>query len=151
MDTTDGNSHREGVGDCLQEFFQKDFFFFLTTRLLKRFRPDVSGGVDPDGKPNSQFQKGLNQNPAVEPPIEKPNPPAITDILGIAMGNQAVLRVESGDMRLQMDFKTHTTKFCRPSTSVGGTRFALVLIDRDFEMKSKGDVSGFLDQRLAEL
>src|SRR3990167_4903061 len=75
-----GNGHGEGIRNRLQEVLQKDFFFFLTTRLLKGLGPDVSGGVDPDGKPNLQFQKGLNQNPAVEAPIEKPNPPAIKEI-----------------------------------------------------------------------
>lgn len=75
----------------------------------------------------------------------------LTDVLGIAMGNQSVLRVESGDMRLQLDFRNHVTKFSRSSTNVRGTRFALVLIDREFEIKNKADVSEFIDRRISEL
>lgn len=75
----------------------------------------------------------------------------LTDILGIAMGNKAVFRVESGNMNLRVDFRTHAMKFCAAAANISGTRFALVLIDHAFEIKSKADVSQFIDQRLATL
>ncbi|MCK4789217.1 MAG: helix-turn-helix domain-containing protein [Desulfobacteraceae bacterium] len=80
----------------------------------------------------------------------------LTDIVGIAMGNQSVLRVKSGNMEFQTDFRNQTTKLglsaqVAGSIATSGTRFALVLIDKDFEIKSKPDVSEFIDRRLAEL
>lgn len=96
--------------------------------FLTAFKPKVSSWPDEYGR-----GKGL------------------TDILGIAMGNQAVLRVESGNMDLRVDFRTYDMKFGSSSTNVSGTRFALVLIDHEFTIKSKADVSQFIDQRLAKL
>lgn len=74
----------------------------------------------------------------------------LTDILGIAMGNQSVLRVKSGDMEFRTDFRTQAVRVGRSSTSVSGTLFALVLIDKDFEVKSRADVSEFIDGILAD-
>lgn len=74
----------------------------------------------------------------------------LTDILGIAMGNQSVLRVKSGNMEYQTDFRTQKTKFSRSPTNVSGTLFALVLIDKDFDMKNKASVSEFIDHELAD-
>lgn len=75
----------------------------------------------------------------------------LTDILGIAMGNQSVLRVKSGTMEFQTDFRNQTTRLDQSPISTSGTLFALVLIDKDFEMKNKLDVSEFIDGRLAKL
>ena len=66
------------------------------------------------------------------------------------MGNQSVLRVKSGNMEYQTDFRTQKTRFGRSSTNVSGTLFALVLIDKDFDMKNKASVSEFIDRALAD-
>lgn len=83
----------------------------------------------------------------------------LTDILGIAMGNQSVLRVKSGNIEFQTDFRTQTTEFGlrtqatrvgRSSIAVNGTLFTLVLIDKDFEVKNRISVSEFIDRMLAD-
>lgn len=96
--------------------------------FLTAFKPKVSSWPDEYGR-----GKGLS------------------DILGIAMGNQAVLRVESDNMDLQVDFRTHAMKFGASSTKANGTRFALVLVDHEFTTKSKVDVSQFIDRMLVKL
>ena len=76
----DGDRHREGVGDGLQKFFQKDLVFFLEPRFLKGVGPDIPAGVDPDGKPDAEFQKGLDQDFVVESPIKEPDAVTIQKI-----------------------------------------------------------------------
>lgn len=96
--------------------------------FLTAFKPKVSSWPDEYGR-----GKGL------------------TDILGIAMGNRSVLRVESGLFGLQADFREQKFSFGPSSAAIDGTRFALVLIDHEFEVKSKLDVSQFIDRRVASL
>lgn len=132
------NSHAEcliiGVADMgpgIHVTLKKNPKYAVLTEpqaFLTAFKPKVSSWPDEYGR-----GKGL------------------TDILGIAMGNQAVIRVESGTMDLQVDFRTHAMKFGASSTNANGTRFALVLIDHEFTSKSKADVSQFIDERLAKL
>lgn len=75
----------------------------------------------------------------------------LTDVLSIAMGNQSILLAESVDMRLYTDFRKQFHSLTRDNNEVPGTRFALVLIDQDFELKSKKEVSQFVDKILGEL
>lgn len=82
----------------------------------------------------------------------------LTDILGIAMGNQSVLRARSGTMEFQIDFRQkkaeigqniQLAKCGRFLENSRGTLFGVVLIDRDFEIKSKMEASQFIDWMLA--
>lgn len=99
-----------------------------TQALLTAFKPKVSSWPD-------EYNRGKG----------------LTDIFGIAMGNQSVLKVESGSMKLQIDFRTNNIYLESSLTEAHGTRFTLVLIDRDFEMKSKAQVTEFIDQQLEAL
>jgi len=76
----DGDDHREGVGDCCEEFFQQDLVLFLKPCLLKRLGPDIPAGIDSHGKPEAQFQKGLNQDFVVKAPVKEPDAKAVQKI-----------------------------------------------------------------------
>ena len=69
----------------------------------------------------------------------------LTDILAIAMGNQSILRAESGPNALYADFKTAVCRVELKERNAGGTRFCLVLIDHAFRLKTKEQASEFID------
>jgi excisionase family DNA binding protein len=90
--------------------------------FLSAFKPNVSCWADEYGR-----GKGL------------------TDILAIAMGNQSILRAESGPNALYADFKTSVRRVELKERNAGGTRFCLVLIDHAFQLKAKEQASEFID------
>ena len=47
---------------------------------MKGLGPDIPAGIDPDGKPDAQFQKSLNQDPVVEAPVEEPNTETVQQV-----------------------------------------------------------------------
>jgi excisionase family DNA binding protein len=86
--------------------------------LLESFRPYVSSWDD-----SAKRGKGL------------------TDVLSITWGNQSFLRVDSGPVGLFMDFHDgEKITFRNPATDVEGTRYGIVLIDNEFDRRTRGDV-----------
>lgn len=86
--------------------------------LLESFRPYISSWDD-----SAKRGKGL------------------TDVLSISWGNQSFLRVDSGPVGLFMNFHDgEKIVFRNPSASVEGTRYGIVLIDNEFDRRTRSDV-----------
>jgi len=95
--------------------------------LLSAFKPGVSSWPD-------EYKRGRG----------------LTDIMAIAMGNKSVFRVESGGNIFSADFRNKTDNFSVDPRKPGGTRFSLVVIDHDFEMKKRDEVTNYIDKVLAK-
>jgi len=75
----------------------------------------------------------------------------LTDILGIAMGNESVFRAESSQFCFRADFRDKTHGLTQLPNGPTGTRFALVLIDHDFSMKKRTEIDEYINTILGEL
>ena len=95
--------------------------------FLTAFKPNVSSWADEYGR-----GKGL------------------TDILTIAMGNKSVLRAESGENVWSADFRDGAHQLRSDGHLPKGTRFSLVLIDHEFEIKSNADAEKQINELLAK-
>lgn len=51
----------------------KDLVLLLEPRFMEGLGPDIPASIDPDGKPDTPFQKSLNEDPVVESAIEEPH------------------------------------------------------------------------------
>lgn len=93
--------------------------------LLKAFRPFVTSWEAARGK-------------------------GLTDVLGIALGNNSYLHADVCNLSLQMDFHdggNPEIKFGTPLADVTGTRFGLILIDNYFVKKSREEVDKMLEEK----
>lgn len=74
----------------------------------------------------------------------------LNDLLGIALGNSALVRSESGGLGLAFDFQGGRKKleFIIPGTAAPGTRYSITLIDATFEPVSRASVDALLDKFL---
>lgn len=78
----------------------------------------------------------------------------LTDVLGIALGNNSYLRADSGPIGLLMDFHDRANPeitFNTPLTDVTGTRFGLILIDNHFEKGTREQVDTMLAAKEREV
>lgn len=102
--------------------------------FLEAFRPYVSSWDDSAGR-----GKGL------------------TDVLGISMGNHSILRVDSGNLGLLMNFTEDQQEdqqgiiSKRPLTDIPGTRYGVVLIDKVFDKRTREQVDQLIVQAIGKL
>jgi hypothetical protein len=77
----------------------------------------------------------------------------LNDLIGIAKGNRASVRSESGGLGLTFDFRDDRSDvgFMIPGTGAPGTRYSVTLIDSNFEFVSRSDVDAMLDNFLESL
>lgn len=95
--------------------------------LLSAFKPGVSSWPD-------EYKRGHG----------------LTDILGIAMGNRSIIHAESGGNSFEADLTGNVWKTSFDPRKPQGTRFSLVVIDHEFEMKSRADVRTYIDDCLQQ-
>lgn len=74
----------------------------------------------------------------------------LTDILGIALGNRSIIHAESGGHSFEANLERADWKTSFDVRKPQGTRFSLVVIDHEFEMKSRDDVRNYIDERLKQ-
>lgn len=77
----------------------------------------------------------------------------LTDVSSIAMGNQSHLKVDSCDMSLFMDFRKskHSILWSEPITEVNGTRFGLIVIDKEFEKVEREEIGKHIKNAIERL
>jgi excisionase family DNA binding protein len=75
----------------------------------------------------------------------------LTDVLTIAMGNQAPFKAQSCNMVFESDFKTGKKKVQRLKDGVTGTRLAFFLVDKEFVPISAASANTFIDEILEGL
>mgnify|MGYP001577002402 CR=1 FL=1 len=97
------------------------------TALLTAFKSNVSSWAD-------EFKRGKG----------------LTDVIAISMGNYSYFRVESGDMGLVLPWDS-AAKWCRPMSSVSGTRYSIVLTDGEFKDVSREDADKYIENLLRTL
>ncbi|MBI4370911.1 MAG: helix-turn-helix domain-containing protein [Elusimicrobia bacterium] len=69
----------------------------------------------------------------------------LTDVLTIAMGNESIIRAESGGNVWHGDFKKNDHRISFNERLPKGTRVSLVLIDHAFDAKTRDDAAAFID------
>lgn len=74
----------------------------------------------------------------------------LSDVLGVAIGNQSLLRVESGGEGFRMTFSGmgKHAEIQTPMTAEPGTRIALVLIDQEFRHVPREEADQFVSEKL---
>lgn len=78
--------------------------------------------------------------------VEPKRGKGLNDVLVIAKGNSSWLRVESGNLSIQFDFRIgNKITFQNPTASAPGTRFCLVLIDNEFKEVPRETVNQILN------
>ncbi|MEK6544264.1 MAG: helix-turn-helix domain-containing protein [Elusimicrobiota bacterium] len=75
----------------------------------------------------------------------------LTDIFAIALGNRSIFRAESGGHVFMADFKNNTWSLRFDERMPQGTRFSLIIIDHDFEMRSRAEVKRYVADLLSKI
>ena len=77
----------------------------------------------------------------------------LNDLLAIAKGNDACVRAESNEQCIVFDFEqgANSLAFRRASTRATGTRYCVVLIDSNFDMPTKSEIDGILDEFMEDI
>jgi hypothetical protein len=97
--------------------------------FVMAFRPYVSGWGD-------EYKRGKG----------------LTDIVKIVAGNRGMLRVESGSMGLEMNFRDGVDiQFTAPMTKFHGTRYSIVIEDHGFKEVSRSEADHFLQEAMLKL
>lgn len=84
---------------------------------------------------------------------DSPRGKGLTDVMSIALGNRSMMRVETGDICLSMDFRDKENpiiRFKEPMADVNGTRFGLILIDTNFEKTDRKAVDVLISERVGK-
>lgn len=75
----------------------------------------------------------------------------LTDVVSVAWGNRSLLRVDSGQLGLYMNFaKEPLITQKKPLTEVPGTRFAIVFIDNEFHDRTRDEVNELIERKIKE-
>lgn len=71
----------------------------------------------------------------------------LSDVLKIAIGNQGVLRVDSGPYGVSMDFRNRAPEIIptRPMAGTPGTRFCIVLYDKNFTEVTRSQADAIVE------
>ena len=97
--------------------------------LLTAFLPYVSGWGD-------EYKRGKG----------------LTDVVKILAGNRGHMRVESGGLALQMDFRSEAKiEFVSPMTRSCGTRYSLVLEDQGFREVSRSEAASYITEAMGRI
>ncbi len=151
------NAHTHSEGPCylIIEAFQESQRKAMhtpstTTRFLSIAIGDTGIGIPESLRKNQQYKSVKKnillplafQSEVSRMEVEPKRGKGLNDVLGISKGNHSLVRVESGDLALLFDFRSHLEKikFLPPSVHATGTRFCLVLIDNKFKKVSRESV-----------